>query len=277
MIAPGVTVGHDALVAIGAVVVRDVLPYALVAGNPARQCGWVCTCGRTLADTLRCPRCSRGYIRHGDELHLLGDPRTPAMGDGPPGHPFGVRGVAGVRLPPWLASVARHESSPATSCRILRQPAEKHHRCRCHPARRARPDPARAAQLPHRHLGNSRRRAGARRIPWQAACREIKEELGLDLEPGRLLVLDWVPPQPDGRPALANFLFDGGRITQNQAEQRVSLQTDELSEWRLTGPQQWDELMAPHMARRLRACADALRTQSTAYLHHGWDPANPAH
>ncbi|MFC5923795.1 NUDIX domain-containing protein [Micromonospora vulcania] len=113
--------------------------------------------------------------------------------------------------------------------------------------------------------------------PWQAACREIKEELGLDLEPGRLLVLDWVPPQPDGRPALANFLFDGGRITQNQAEQRVSLQTDELSEWRLTGPQQWDELMAPHMARRLRACADALRTQSTAYLHHGWDPANPAH
>ncbi|MGC4744786.1 phosphopantetheine-binding protein [Micromonospora sp. DT201] len=74
MIAPGVTVGHDALVAIGAVVVRDVLPYALVAGNPARQCGWVCTCGRTLADTLRCPRCSRGYVRHGDELHLLGDP-----------------------------------------------------------------------------------------------------------------------------------------------------------------------------------------------------------
>lgn len=80
MIAPGVTVGHDALVAIGAVVVRDVLPHALVAGNPARQCGWVCACGHTLADTLQCPRCSRGYVRHGEALHLLGDPTD--AGDG---------------------------------------------------------------------------------------------------------------------------------------------------------------------------------------------------
>lgn len=111
-------------------------------------------------------------------------------------------------------------------------------------------------------------------FPWQAACREVKEELGVDLTPGRLLAVDWVPPQSDGRPALANFLFDGGRITQAHAEQRLRLQAGELSEWRLAGPEQWDELMAPHMARRLRACADALRTGSTAYLHHGWDPAN---
>ena len=77
MIAPGVTVGHDALVAIGAVVARDVPPYALVAGNPARQCGWVCTCGHTLTDMLQCPRCSRRYDRHGDALHPLGDPPDP--------------------------------------------------------------------------------------------------------------------------------------------------------------------------------------------------------
>jgi len=29
--------------------------------------------------------------------------------------------------------------------------------------------------------------------PWQTARREVKEELGLDLAPGRLLVVDWVP------------------------------------------------------------------------------------
>lgn len=39
--------------------------------------------------------------------------------------------------------------------------------------------------------------------PWQTARREIKEELGLDLAPGRLLAVDWVPPGGDGRPALA--------------------------------------------------------------------------
>jgi 8-oxo-dGTP pyrophosphatase MutT (NUDIX family) len=39
--------------------------------------------------------------------------------------------------------------------------------------------------------------------PWETACREITEELGLKVKPGRLLAVDWVPAQPDGRPALA--------------------------------------------------------------------------
>ena len=29
-------------------------------------------------------------------------------------------------------------------------------------------------------------------------------------------------------------------------------------------------LLAPHMARRIRACAEALATGGTAYLQHGW-------
>jgi len=36
MIKPEVTVGHGAVVAMGAVVTKDVTPYAIVAGNPAR-------------------------------------------------------------------------------------------------------------------------------------------------------------------------------------------------------------------------------------------------
>jgi len=37
MIRPEVTVGHGAVVAMGAVVTKDVAPYAIVAGNPARH------------------------------------------------------------------------------------------------------------------------------------------------------------------------------------------------------------------------------------------------
>jgi UDP-2-acetamido-3-amino-2,3-dideoxy-glucuronate N-acetyltransferase len=37
----GVTIGEYAFVGAGAVVVRDVLPYALVVGNPAKQIGWM--------------------------------------------------------------------------------------------------------------------------------------------------------------------------------------------------------------------------------------------
>lgn len=41
----GVTVGEWSMVAAGAVVTHDVPPHALVAGVPARQIGWVCSCG----------------------------------------------------------------------------------------------------------------------------------------------------------------------------------------------------------------------------------------
>lgn len=111
--------------------------------------------------------------------------------------------------------------------------------------------------------------------PWQTARREVKEELGLDLTPGRLLVVDWVPPGSDGRPALANFLFEGGQLTQAQAERHLRLDRQELSEWRLITAQEWDDLLLPHMARRLRACVDALATGTTAYLQHGWHPTDP--
>lgn len=40
IILSGVTVGHGAVVAAGAVVSRDVAPYSIVAGNPARHIRW---------------------------------------------------------------------------------------------------------------------------------------------------------------------------------------------------------------------------------------------
>lgn len=44
----GHELGEACFVAAGAVVVRDVPAYALVAGNPARIKGWVCRCGGRL-------------------------------------------------------------------------------------------------------------------------------------------------------------------------------------------------------------------------------------
>ena len=40
VILSGVTVGHGAVIAAGAVVSRDVAPYSIVAGNPARHVRW---------------------------------------------------------------------------------------------------------------------------------------------------------------------------------------------------------------------------------------------
>jgi len=40
LIMPGVTIGDGAIVGAGSVVTRDVEPWAIVAGNPARHIGW---------------------------------------------------------------------------------------------------------------------------------------------------------------------------------------------------------------------------------------------
>jgi UDP-2-acetamido-3-amino-2,3-dideoxy-glucuronate N-acetyltransferase len=50
----GVTLGVWCFVAAGAVVTRDVCAHAMVAGNPARQIGWACRCGRRLSESLAC-------------------------------------------------------------------------------------------------------------------------------------------------------------------------------------------------------------------------------
>lgn len=61
----GVTIGAWAFVAAGAVVTKDVAPFALMAGVPARRLGWACACGRPLGDPppgrVACPDCARVY------------------------------------------------------------------------------------------------------------------------------------------------------------------------------------------------------------------------
>lgn len=60
----GNRIGQFAFVAAGAVVTKDVADYALVAGVPARQVGWMCECGiriHTKADTATCHGCKAKY------------------------------------------------------------------------------------------------------------------------------------------------------------------------------------------------------------------------
>ncbi|MFA6321530.1 MAG: DapH/DapD/GlmU-related protein, partial [Candidatus Omnitrophota bacterium] len=69
----GATIGLYAFVGAGAVVKKDVPDYAVVAGVPAKQIGWVCKCGvglpRIKKDDLLCEGCgSRYHVKNGSLL-----------------------------------------------------------------------------------------------------------------------------------------------------------------------------------------------------------------
>ena len=71
VIVPDATIGRWAMVGAGAVVVGDVPDHALVTGNPARQSGWVCKCGRRLrrsGEEWTCPACEESYRLHSTEV-----------------------------------------------------------------------------------------------------------------------------------------------------------------------------------------------------------------
>lgn len=55
----GARIGEYAFVAAGAVVTRDVAPYAVVAGVPARRTKWICRCGSRIGrqPVRRCENC----------------------------------------------------------------------------------------------------------------------------------------------------------------------------------------------------------------------------
>jgi len=74
----GITVGEYAMVGAGAIATKDILPYALVRGNPARQAGWVCQCGQPLRFDGRCSVCARcglAFCQAGGFVELLDDQR----------------------------------------------------------------------------------------------------------------------------------------------------------------------------------------------------------
>jgi len=56
----GVTIGEQAFIGAGSVVIRSVPAHALVVGNPARRVGWVCECSQKLSAALTCV-CGRRY------------------------------------------------------------------------------------------------------------------------------------------------------------------------------------------------------------------------
>lgn len=91
--------------------------------------------------------------------------------------------------------------------------------------------------------------------PRQGARRETAEEIGLDVELGALLAVDWVPGT--ARPPLVAYLYDGGVLGDDQLKS-IRLQEDELLSWRLVAREDLPRFLPGELGLRVRAGLEAL-------------------
>lgn len=107
--------------------------------------------------------------------------------------------------------------------------------------------------------------------PREGAVREVREELGLDLAVGRMLVADWMPPYLGWEDAI-EMIFDGGRVTEDQLAGFV-LQPSEIRRVKLCTLDEAAGLVTPIAHRRL-ALAARLGPAEMAYTEDGAPPAD---
>jgi 8-oxo-dGTP pyrophosphatase MutT (NUDIX family) len=103
--------------------------------------------------------------------------------------------------------------------------------------------------------------------PYEACCREIQEELGLALEIGPLLVVDWVPALGVWTDALA-FVFDGG-VLDPPAIARLKLDPVEARTHEFLTLDEASPRLRPSLARRLTLAHQALTTGTPTYADFG--------
>ncbi|GHB46811.1 ADP-ribose pyrophosphatase [Streptomyces xanthochromogenes] len=103
--------------------------------------------------------------------------------------------------------------------------------------------------------------------PRRAARRETLEEIGLDVEPGRLLAVDWV--HGAARPPIVAYLYDGG-VLDEKALDSIRLQEEELLSWRLVPREDLPGHLLGALSHRVMTSLDVLAEgHGTAELENG--------
>jgi 8-oxo-dGTP diphosphatase len=107
----------------------------------------------------------------------------------------------------------------------------------------------------------------AEESPHAACRREVAEEIGLARPVGRVLAVDWVPSGPNC-PEEMVLIYDGGVLAAAEIG-RIVVPEGELDGFKFVAPAQVGSHVRPVVARRIRACLDALSAQTVAALENG--------
>lgn len=103
--------------------------------------------------------------------------------------------------------------------------------------------------------------------PRSACEREVHEELGVQLKPDRLLVMDFSSLFGDKGDSL-HFIFLGGLVGDKLTE-HIQLNLNEVSEYQFVEMQEARHMVSRPLAKRLLKAFDALEHDRTLVLENG--------
>ncbi|MFF0153446.1 NUDIX domain-containing protein [Micromonospora sp. NPDC005203] len=103
-------------------------------------------------------------------------------------------------------------------------------------------------------------------FPHQACAREVREELGLTLVVGGLLVVDWAPSAGERPRAIISLTFDCGTLSTLDDLELPGQELDEVAFFSLG---EAERHLPENVAPRVRAAAHARASKVPAYLAGG--------
>ncbi|MGZ3772771.1 MAG: NUDIX domain-containing protein [Pseudobdellovibrionaceae bacterium] len=108
----------------------------------------------------------------------------------------------------------------------------------------------------------------AEESPYEGLIREIKEELGLNIAPSKLLCVDYISNR-DVKGEYIQFLFTAKELTESEAR-NIRLPSHELRDFKFVSLEKAMEFLNPSVAKRV---SSALEAQSSGigaiYLENG--------
>jgi 8-oxo-dGTP diphosphatase len=99
--------------------------------------------------------------------------------------------------------------------------------------------------------------------PYAACRREVAEELGLQITPGPLLAVDWLPPDGTRPRPIVHFIFEGGELDDDTP---ILLLEEELDGYRFVEAGHLSRYLPPVIAARVTAALRSRVTGGPAYL-----------
>jgi ADP-ribose pyrophosphatase YjhB (NUDIX family) len=104
----------------------------------------------------------------------------------------------------------------------------------------------------------------ANESPQSGCMREVREEIGIEVKPERLLCIDYTSKTEEAIESL-QFIFFGGFLSQEKIE-AIDVATDEINAYQFLQPQQALTLMSKKLSRRVNKCLEIINSDRTLYL-----------